>query len=65
MTETEQDKQFLLNALNNWCASNGMVINVKKSNVIHFRTPSKEKTNFLFKCGNDTLEIVDRYVYLG
>ena len=65
MAETEQDLQFLLNALNNWCASNDMVINVKKSNVIHFRTPSKQKTNFLFKCGNDTLEMVDRYVYLG
>ena len=65
MAETEQDLPFLLNALNSWTASNDMVINVKKSNVIHFRTPSKQKTNFLFKCGNDTLEMVDRYVYLG
>ena len=42
-----------------------MVINVRKSNVIHFRSPSMGRTNFNFKCGNGSLEIVYKYVYLG
>lgn len=40
-----------------------MVINVKKSNVYTFSYTSKRKDK-LFKCGNDTLEIVDKCVYL-
>ena len=61
--DTEQDLQFVLNALHDWCASNDMVINVRKSNIIHFRSPSMGRTNFNFKCGNGSLETVD--VYLG
>ena len=65
LADTEQDLQFMLNALHDWCASNDIVINVRKSNVIHFRSPSMGRTNFNFKCGNGSLEIVDKYVYLG
>ena len=39
LTETEQDMQFMLNALHYWCAYNDMVINVRKSDVIHFCSP--------------------------
>ena len=55
----------MLNALRNWCVFNDMVINVRKSNAVHFRSPSMGKTNFNFRCGNDSIEIGDKYVYLG
>ena len=65
LSETEQDLHVLLNALNDWCSLNDMVINVDKSNKIHFRRPSVCRSQFNFKCGNDLLQTVDRYVYLG
>ena len=67
LADTEQDLQFTLNALHIWCASNDMVINVRKSNVIHSRSLSMGRTNLNFKCGNGSLEIeiVDKYVNLG
>ena len=65
LAETERDLQILLNAINDWCRTNDMVVNCSKSNVIHFRNPSVSKTEFIFKCGDSALQVVDRYTYLG
>ena len=40
-------------------------INEDKSNVIHFRPKSIAKTDKIFEFGNKTLNLVDRYKYLG
>ena len=42
-----------------------MVCNQSKSNVIHFRQPSKPKTCFNFTCGNFDIDTVTKYKYLG
>ena len=42
-----------------------MTINEDKSNKVHFRTPSVERTNYSFTCGNRTLMLTDKYKYLG
>ena len=42
-----------------------MTINEDKSNIVHFRTPSVERTNDSFTCGNRTLMLTDKYKYLG
>ena len=65
LAETERDLQILMNALNDWCQTNDMIVNCSKSNIIHFRNPSVSKANFVFKCGDSTLQIVDRYTYIG
>lgn len=65
LAETQHDLQCLLNALNDWCKRNDMTVNIDKSNVVHFRRPSVPKTDFVFKCGDNTLKIVDKYTYLG
>ena len=65
LAETEQDLQVLLEALNVWCLSNNMTVNVNKSNIVHFRNPSVKQTDRIFKCGNSILNIVDSYTYLG
>lgn len=65
LAENKHDLQVLLNALSEWCNVNDMQINCTKSNIVHFRPPSVQKVDFVFKCGNETLDIVDRYTYLG
>ena len=62
LAETEFDLQILMNALNDLCQTNDMIVNCSKSNIIHFRNPSVSKTNFVFKCS--ILHVVDRYAYL-
>ena len=65
LADTENDLQNMLNALHNWCNVNDMRINVSKSNVVHFRTESKTRSDVVFKCGEQVIEFSDRYKYLG
>ena len=65
LATSEQDLQIILNVLNDWCDKNRMTINENKSNVVHFRTPSMERTNHSFTCGKRKLVVTDRYKYLG
>ncbi|MCG7891260.1 MAG: reverse transcriptase family protein, partial [Candidatus Thiodiazotropha endolucinida] len=65
VAKNERDLQCLINALNSWCSTNDMSINSKKSQIVHFRPLSVNKTLCTFTCGNESLEVVDRYMYLG
>ena len=65
MAETEAELQFLLNELHAWCISNSMHVNNIKSNVVHFRVPSKAKTSVNFTCGPGVINVVDKYTNLG
>ena len=65
LTENEKDLQLLLDTLSQWSQTNKMNINCQKSNVVHFRPPSVDRTASLFMCGNDNVNICDKYVYLG
>ncbi len=65
IAENEDDLQHMLNELSCWCSANSMHINTAKSNVVHFRPPSIQKTAYTFTCGEDTVAITERYVYLG
>ena len=51
----------MLNELDNWCTSNCMQVNTKKSNVVHFRSVTISKTNVVFRCGNNSIDIIDKY----
>ncbi len=42
-----------------------MTINTSKTNVVHFRPRSQQKTVFSFTCGSDVISIVNKYIYLG
>ena len=42
-----------------------MAINADKTQIVHFRRPSTEKTNVTFHFGDKCLEIVSFYKYLG
>ncbi|KAH3859830.1 hypothetical protein DPMN_102651 [Dreissena polymorpha] len=65
IAENEEDLQHLLTLLSKWCDINNMKINTDKSKIMHFRPPSKQKTNFNFKCNDDVMECVESYRYLG
>ena len=65
LAENEADLQKLLDKLNSWCNKWKMVINHKKTQVIHFRPPSVAKTQTNFTCGNANIETVEKYRYLG
>ncbi len=42
-----------------------MCVNTEKTNIVHFRRKLKQRTAFKFKFENNSLNIVDRYKYLG
>lgn len=42
-----------------------MAINCTKTQIVHFRRKSTERTTKSFKCGNNKIEVVSKYKYLG
>lgn len=55
----------MLNRLDEWCIKWGLTINMRKSNIVHFRPTSFPLSDIHFKCGISDIGIVDRYKYLG
>ena len=62
---TEADLQCMLDKVHSWCRKWRMKINRSKTSVIHFRKQSEPKTDAHFKCGEDDIDIVPEYKYLG
>ena len=59
----DQELQLFLDALSHWCCSNKMTVNESKSNVVHFSSRNKPRTDFKLKCGNKALETASHYTY--
>ena len=55
----------MLDCLNKWCKTWGLIINFDKSKAVHFRAVSWARTKFNSMCGNSSLELVAHYKYLG
>jgi hypothetical protein len=55
----------MLDVLYEWPCASHMKINPTKSNAMHYKPNNVNRTNFVFKCGPDNLECVQKYVYLG
>ena len=65
LAESEDDLQQLLDTVNRWCREWRMQINSSKTNIIHFRKMSSNKTNVTFHIGGYAIEVVSQYKYLG
>ena len=65
LSENENDLQFMLNELCVWCNLNNMAINVNKSNIVHFRPCCIPRTEVVFKCGVNNIQVTEKYMYLG
>ena len=57
--------QQLLDTLHNWCKRWRVLVNTDKSKVVHFRRGRRQRTEFVFKVGDNVLELTEKYKYLG
>ncbi len=55
----------MLNIPHTWCERWSMVVNVKKTQIVHFRPMCIRPTAYHFKIGDHTILLTDRYKYLG
>ncbi len=64
IAENEGDLQKMMDKLNSW-AKWEMVINEKKTEVMHFRPSCIKCTEQIVTCGRAQIQVVDKYRYLG
>ena len=65
LAETETELQTGLNILKDYCLKWRITVNINKTKVVIFRTGGRKHKNLRFFYGNEELEIVDRFTYLG
>ena len=65
IAETPNDIQLLIDILNTWANKWRLTINIKKSEIMHFRKKCKRLTEINFKMGDAILEKTSKYKYLG
>ncbi len=58
IAENERDLQRVFDTLNDWCKKWQMKINIK-TKIVHFRTPSVNKSKYVFTCGNNNIEMTN------
>ena len=60
-----RNRQDLLNELSKWCKRWRMCVNVKKTQILHFRPKRYKRTIANFKLGGHSITISENYRYLG
>ena len=65
LAKSEADLQAMLDTLHNWCKKWRVLINTEKSKAVHFRKGRRKRTEFNFKIGQNIIELVETYKYLG
>ena len=65
ISETEESMQLMLNKLHQWCNKWRLNLNMDKTKLVHYRIHGQDRSHNEFKFGEDTIQIVDKYKYLG
>lgn len=65
LADNENDMQCMLDCLNNWCKKWRLLINHKKTKVMHFRTPRTKRSDRVFSIDNKVIDYAETYKYLG
>jgi hypothetical protein len=65
LSNYENGLQRLLSTLGEWCKKWDMKINYLKSGVMHFRNIRAKRSSRLFHIGDNAIEYVSNYKYLG
>ncbi len=65
ISQSVEELNSILELVNSWCRKWRVMINKEKSKVVHFRPKRNDRTELEVKLGDDTLEIVAEYKYLG
>ena len=55
----------MITCVENGCKRWGLILNLDKTKVAHFRNPKKKQTNFKFVYNNKEISVVGSYKYLG
>ena len=55
----------MLDCVSNWTNRWRISLNDKKTQVVHFHTKNRERSNVQFTCCNSNIDTVDSYKYLG
>ncbi len=65
LTETTEELQTMPNIIHSWCQHWAMSVNSKNTQIVHFRSCSTPKTDHTFTFSGDTINVSDKYIYLG
>jgi hypothetical protein len=65
LSENETDLQNMLDKLKMWCSRWRMTVNINKSKVMHCRPKNQNESQVALMYGNEQLEYVNKYKYLG
>jgi hypothetical protein len=65
MATNEKDLDFILRHVEQWCDNFRLKVNIDKTKIVHFRPKRSPKTKYNFQFNHSSLEIVDKYKYLG
>ena len=65
ISDSQEGLQKQLDTLNKWSTKWSLSVNVDKTKVIHFRKASDPRSTFNFHLGDNTIDIVNSYRYLG
>ena len=65
LSKTEAGMQTMLNKLDDWCRKWRITVNETKTKVLHFRPKAMIATNYVFKRGNQKIDVDSSYKYLG
>jgi len=64
-SDTEEKLQAQIQILQLWCVKWEMKVNIKKTEIVHFRGKNKARTMFKFQMNDNIIDIVTSYRYLG
>ena len=65
LTSNENDLQFLLDIVEDWCRKWRLEVNLTKTNVMHVRNSRCHQSRFMFLFNHRTVEYCKTYKYLG
>lgn len=65
LADSPVNLQKTLNIFDRYCKTKEMTVNVSKSKVMIFRKAGRVSNKFKFYLGNEVIEIVNQYLYLG
>jgi hypothetical protein len=65
IAKSEEDLQRIIVKVRDWCRRWQVLINTEKTKCIYFRKGRSARTDFQFRVGENVLEFIDSYKYLG
>jgi len=65
ISESSSELQNMINALYDYCMTWGLSVNLEKSKILVFRKSARISSTLAWKYGDEPIEVVNEYKYLG